>query len=337
MDEKKSGKPLTFISVLKDYVIPFLCPSKYPNIGILLTGAFGLSFILQMVWTEIPDEKLFFSKTSLIGYSLITLFRLLALLLVFVLCTEHYKIQDHHTWGRSPGLGGFFIAFLVGVPAMMISVGVHNLFIYAVLKMENPIPSQFYYYVTEEKSIYGLLLLLIMVVIFPVLIEELFFRGLVYAVLPDRWWIRILIPAFLSTLFAVDRLEFLPLLVIGLMCSCVRYFTDNTLCSCLTRIGYFCTRILLSSFLPTQDPNTVQNALDYNRMTFYSSIIGIVLGIVMMMVLIRQLRLLRYLQKNEDMRCNSEEGKPISIPLKEHFHVDFVIGAACLLLCWLMS
>lgn len=334
-DQHKSGA--SFTSILKNYVLPFLCPSKYPNIGIVLTGAFGLSFLLQMIWQELPEEKLFFSKTSLIGYTLITLFRLLALLLVYVLVTEHYKIREYHTWGRNPGLGGFFIAFLVGVPAMLLSIGAHNLFIYFELKMENPIPPQLYYYITEEGSIYGLVLMIIMVVVFPVLMEELFFRGLVFSVLPDKWWIRIFVPAILSTLFAVNRLELPMYLIIGLCCSIVRYFTDNTICSCLTRFGFFCTKILMASILPTQDPSAVQNAMDYDRMTIYASIIGIALGIVMMIVLIRQLRLLRYLQKNEDMHCETEEGKAISIPLYEHFHIDFIIGVCFLILCWIMS
>ena len=325
------------MSVLKDYVLPFLCPSSYPNLGIVMAGAFGLTFLIQMIWTGYPDEKLFYSKTSLIGYSLITLCRLLVLLLVYVLVTEHYKIKEHHTWGRDPGLGGFFMAFLVGIPAMLISVGVHNLFIYLELKLENPIPPQLYYYVTSEKSIYGILLLLVMVVLFPILIEELFFRGLVYAVIPDRWWLRITIPAILSSLFAVNRLELPALFVIGICCSIVRYYTDNTLASCLTRIGYFCMRILLAPILSLQDPDLVQNAIDYNKTTLYSSIIGVSLGIVMMLVVIRQLRMVRYLQKNEDIRCGSEDGKPLSIPLREHFHADFIIGVAFLALCWIMS
>ena len=61
------------------------------------------------------------------------------------------------------------------------------------------------------------------------------------------------------------------------------------------------------------------------------------LALVMMLVLIRQLRTIRYLQKNEDIRCGSEDGKPLSIPLREHFHADFIIGAAFLALCWIMS
>ena len=334
--QQKGGFP-RFTSILKNNILPFLLPSKYPNIGIVLAGGFGLSFLLQMIWQEIPDEKLFFSKTSLIGFSLITLFRLMALLLVYVLVTQHYKIQEHHTLGRNPGLGGLFIAFITGVPAMLISIGIHNLFIYFELKSGNPIPPQLYYYISSESSVYGILLMMIMTVIFPIIIEELFFRGLVFAVLPDKWWIRILVPAVLSSLFAVNRLEFLSFLVIGLCCSFVRYFTDNMLCSCLTRAGFFCTKILMASILPTQDPSEVQNAIDFDRMTIYASMIGIILGIVMILVLIRQLRLLRYLQKNEDMRCESEEGKPLSIPLREHFHIDFVLGIAFLALCWIMS
>jgi len=337
MDDQPKFSTPDFRSIWKEYILPFLLPSKGPNIGIILFGAFGLSLLLQMVWIHIPSEKLFFSKTSLIGYSLITLFRLLALLLVYVLFTEHYKISEHHTWGRSPGLGGFFMAFLAGIPAMLLSVGIHNLFIYFELKLENPIPPQFYYYVTSESSMYGLLLLLVIGVLLPVLIEELFFRGLIFCVLPDRWWSRILIPALLSTLFAINHLEFPSLLVIGLCCAAVRYFTDNTLCSCLTRIGLFCARTLITRVLPIQDPEQVQNAMDYNRTTLYASLIGIVLGIVMVLVLIRQFRLIRYLQKNEDQRCGSEDGKTLQIPLKEQFHLDFFIGIICLILTWVMS
>ncbi|MBO4927625.1 MAG: CPBP family intramembrane metalloprotease [Clostridiales bacterium] len=337
MQEPSPRKNLSAGSVLSDYILPFILPSSIPNLGVVLLGAFGLSYLLQMVWIRIPQEKLFFSKTSLIGYTLITLFRLLALLLVYVLVTEHYKVKEHHTWGRNPGLGGFFISFLVGVPAMLLSASVHNFFIYFELRMENPIPRQFYYYVTSEESIYGVLLLLVIGILLPILIEELFFRGLLYAVLPDRWWIRIPLPALLSTLFAINRLEFPALLVIGLCCSCVRYLTDSTLCSCLTRIGLFCARTLLSRIITIQDPDAVQNAMDYTRTTLYASLIALVLGVVMLIVLIKQMHILHYLQKNEDLKCESEEGKALKIPLREQFHLDLFFGIAFLILCWIMS
>ena len=135
----------------------------------------------------------------------------------------------------------------------------------------------------------------------------------------------------------MNRLELPALFVIGICCSIVRYYTDNTLASCLTRIGYFCMRILLAPILSLQDPDLVQKAIDDNKTTLYSSSIGVSLWIVMMLVVIRQLRMVRYLQKNEDIRCGSEDGKPLSIPLHEHFHADFIIGVAFLALCWIMS
>lgn len=336
MDEKSNSVGTILLAILKNRIIPFLLPASVPNIGIVMFGAFGLSYLIQYVWNVFSPDKLFYAKTSLIGYAIITLVRLLALLLVFVFVTEYYKVKDHHTWGRNPGLGTFFMSFLVGVPAMLLSTSAHNLFIYFELKQENPIPSQLYYYVTTENSLYSTLLLLVIGCLLPILIEELFFRGLVYAVLPDKWWIRIPVPALLSTLFAVNRLEFISFLIIGLCASMVRYYTDSALCSMLTRVGLFCMNILLAGILPTQDPDQVQNAIDYNRTTLYASIIALVLGIVMILVLIKQLVYIRYRMKNEDISCNTEEGKQLSIPLHDQFHIDFFFGLAFLALCWMM-
>ena len=337
MDETPKNESLTVVGVLNKYILPFFFPAKVPNLGIVMMGAFGLSYLLQYAWQRVPEERLFYEKTSLIGYSMITLARLLLLLLVYVLVTEHYKIQEHSTWGRNPGLGGFFISFLVGVPAMMLSTSAHNLFIYLELKLDNPLPRQLYYYVTEEQSLYGVLLLMVIGILLPILVEELFFRGLVYAVLPDHWYFRILLPAILGTLFAVNRLEFIPLLIIGLCCSCVRFFTDSTLCSCLTRIGLFCSHTLLAPILTEVAPDAAQNAMDYSRTVLYASLIGAVLGVVMMLVLLKQLFFLRYLQKNEDLRCDSPEGKALAIPFHAHLHIDFLFGVAFLILCWVTS
>lgn len=336
MDENKHSFGEIFLAVFKNRILPFLIPASVPNIGIVLLGAFSLSYLIQWGWTELAPDKLFYDKSSLIGYSIITLVRLLALLLVYVLVTEHYHVEDHHTWGRNPGLGVFFMSFLVGVPAYLLSCSSHNLFIFAELKMENPIPSQLYYYVTTENTIFSTLLLLVIGCILPVLIEELFFRGLVYSVLPDKWWIRIPLPALISTLFAMNRLEFIPFLIIGLCASAVRYFSDSTLCSILARICMYCMSILFSSILPYQEPDLVQNAIDYNRTTLYASVIGFVLGIVMMIVLLKQLVYVKYRIKNEDISCHSEEGRPIAIPLRDHFHIDFFLGVAFLVLCWVL-
>jgi len=336
MEQKKD-----FLSIIKfiwtQRIYPFIRLPKFPDLGLLLMTAFGSSLLIQMIWQDIPDEKLFFSKTSLIGYAIVTLVRLMALLAIFVLVSEHFKIREHHLWGRNPGLGAFFMSFLSGFPAMLIATSLHNLFIFWELEMENPIPGQLYYYVTEESSIFGLALIFIISILLPLIVEELFFRGLLFSVLPDRWWVRIPIPALLSTLFATNKLEFLMLLVISLFASAIRYFTGNVLCSCAMRLGIASATILLKRVISAQDPSTVQNSIDYSRTVLYASYISLGIGIVMAMVLIRQLRYYRYLQKNEDERCNTEEAKPLAIPLFEHFRIGFFFGIAFLVLCWMRA
>lgn len=335
MNENKNSAGTIILAILKNRILPFLFPAAMPNLGMVLLGTFSLSYLIQWAWTSFSADKLFYDKTSLIGYAIITLVRLLALLLVYVLITEHYHLDDYYTWGRNPGLGAFFMSFLVGIPAFILSSSAHNLFIYLELKLENPISSQLYYYVTTENTIYSALLLLVIGCILPVLVEELYFRGLLYTVLPDKWWIRIPLPALISTLFAVNRLEFIPFLIIGLCASMVRYYTDCTCCSIVARLCLFCMNILLSNILPYQDPELVQNAIDYDRTTLYSSLIGLVIGIVMLLVLLRQLWYVRYSIKNEDRTCNSEDGKPLAVSISNHFHIDFFLGVAFLILCWI--
>ncbi|MBP5492640.1 MAG: CPBP family intramembrane metalloprotease [Clostridiales bacterium] len=337
MEESSRDWKKLLLSFWRNRIYPFVCPPKHPNIGLILMAAFGLSFVMQMIWQGLPEDKLFFSKTSLIGYSFVMVFRLLALLLIYVFTVEQFEISEHHTWGRNPGLGAFFMSFLVGVPCMLISVSAHNLFIFAELKMENPIPSQLYYYVTTESSRYGLILILLVTVILPALIEELFFRGLVYGLLPEKWYLRIPIPALLSTLFATNRLEFFTFFAIGLCASFVRYYTDSVLCCSLMRIGMACATLFLSELLPTQDPQTVQNAIDYNRTVLYSSFIALGIGCVMAMVIFGQLFYFHYRQKEEDRVYDSAEGKALSIPTAAHFRLGFFLGILFLILCWAFS
>lgn len=335
MNEKKNSAGTILLAILKNRILPFLLPASMPNIGMVLLGTFSLSYLIQWAWTSFSPDKLFYDKTSLIGYAIITLVRILALLLVYVLITEHYHLDEHYTWGRNPGLGVFFMSFLVGIPAFILSSSAHNLFIFLELKLENPIPSQLYYYVTSENSMYSSLLLLVVGCVLPVLIEELFFRGLLYSVLPDKWWIRIPVPALIGALFAVNQLEFIPFLIIGLCASMVRYYTDCTFCSIIARFCLFCMSILLSDIMPYQDPELVQNAIDFDRTTLYSSLIGLLIGFVMLLVLLRQLWYVRYSIKNEDKACDSEDGKPLAVPLHDHFHIDFFLGSAFLILCWI--
>lgn len=324
-------------SVWKNRIYPFVCPPKYPNIGLLMLCTFGISLLTQLIWQAIPESKLFFSKTSIIGYSVIMLFRLLLLLLTYVFVSEHFKIEEYHTWGRNPGLGAFFMSFLVGVPAMLLSIGLHNLFIFWELKLENPIPSQLFYYVTNDSSQESVYLVIFITILLPTLIEELYFRGLFFAVIPRKWYLSIFIPALLSALFATNRLEFLSLLSIALCTSLVRYYTDSVLCSCFTRIGLVCSTVLLNSLLSPQDPETVQNAIDYSRTVLYSSVIGIAIAVVMLLVLFRQLRDFRALRINEDEKTEDDSAKPLEIPLKAHFRLGFFLGILFLILCWVFS
>ena len=130
---------------------------------------------------------------------------------------------------------------------------------------------------------------------------------------------------------------FFSFLIIGLFASTVRYFTGNVLCSCLMRGGIVSTTILLEHFLSAQDPGSIQNAIDYSRTVLYSSGIALCVGIVMMLVIIKQLRYYRYLQRNEDIRCNTPEARPIQIPLWAHFRLDFFAGIVFIILCWVRA
>ena len=102
-------------------------------------------------------------------------------------------------------------------------------------------------------------------------------------------------------------------------------------------MGLFCSHTLLAPIITEVEPGAAQNAMDYNRTVLYASIIAAVLGVVMMLVLLKQLFFLRYLQKNEDLKCDSPEGKALPIPFYDHFHIDFLFGIAFLILCWVTS
>ncbi len=324
--------PIFLVLLWKNRIYPLIRPPKQVNLGLTIVFVSMASLLLQIVWQCVPESVLTFSKTSIIGYSLITILRLsVALLAPFIFISEKYLISLPQMFGRNPGFGAFIISFFIGFPAMMIYTALHNLTIFALLHTEYKMPLASFFFITTDESIEARLLIMLTAVLLPILIEECFFRGLVFTAIPGKPVYRIVIPAIFYALWAMNPIDAFALFLLGLLSGFVRHATDNIGCSILMQIGMFCSYLLFSGNLALQDATTTTNAIDFDRSILYGSIIYLVIATILITYILRQLS--KYSESLQLERGMVISGNVEQSP-KKHIRTGFFVGLLCIIISW---
>lgn len=267
------------------------------TIGTVVLFCAAFSTVVTLIWMFLPDSILPFAKTSLIGFSVITLARLfLSLLLPILFFSVRYRIPDTLIVGRYPGIGAALLSFLIGCPASLILVAIHNLLIRLFVSKGIALVLPSFFFSSEDPSIESRLLALAAAFLIPVLLQELFFRGLLFSVWPRGHAVfpKILLSGFLFAVFIQNPVDFIPLFLLGALLAYVRQTTDNFLCPVITQIAMLVTYHLFSSLLPYTDYITVNITSDPDPVSLYTAAAALVTSLLAFLPVLAQLRRISY-------------------------------------------
>lgn len=265
----------------------------FATIGAVVLFCAAFSTFVTLIWKFLPDSFLPFAKTSLIGFSVITLVRLfLSLLLPILFFSVRYKIQDTLIMGRYPGIGAALLSFLIGCPASLILVAIHNLLIRFFVSKGIALALPSFFYSSEDISIESRLLALAAAFLIPILLQELFFRGLLFSVWPHGHAVfpKMLLSGFLFAVFMQNPVDFIPLFLLGVLLAYVRQTTDNFLCPVITQIAMLVTYCLFSSLLPFTDYITSAITNDPDPVSLYTAVAALVMSLLAFLPVLAQLR-----------------------------------------------
>jgi membrane protease YdiL (CAAX protease family) len=324
-----SRKKLTQITDL------FSVPAK-PTIGFVFGACALLSTVLLLIWYAIPDSVLTFSKTSLIGYSIISVCRLLiCLLFPFVFIVSRYKIPEKRLFGMNPGIGALIISLLAGFPAMLLFVSIHNLTSRFLLLNNIFPPPPAIFFATSDQSTEAILLTLIVGALLPILLQELYFRGLLFSSLPGQLtgfrgnvWI-----ALLFAIYMLNPVDFFGYFLLGLLLGYIRSSTDNLFCPMLTQVSMIGCVYAFRSLLPYLNTLEIRSHIDIDPTLLYISVTSIIMGSLCLFPILNQFRRIADFLRMEKIDEPPKEPSPI----REHIGWSFWLGLLFFAGIWVLT
>lgn len=309
--------------------------SHTPALGPALLVMAFLNAVFTLVWIYLPDGILPFSKTSLIGFSVITLARLFLTLLVPALFFAYwYRLPDKRILGTYPGMGAFLFSFLIGIPASVIAVSVHNLLtrFYVLNGISFAAPA--FSFVTGDTSDESRILIYGVVFLIPILVQEVFFRGLLFSVWPrpQGTLVKIVLGALLFALFMQYPEEFFLFFVLGLLLGYIRHATDNLLCPILAQISMVLTYGVFSRFLPWLDRTQIRSAADLDKVSLYAAVAVLIINLFTFLPVLSNFRRISH---DTDSYSNDPDAGQ-TVPMKGTVGWSFVISLILLAAVWVI-
>ena len=278
---------------LSGRIRPYLPIPEKPTVGYVFGSMAFSGTILLLLWYFVPQSVLVWSKTSLIGFTIINLCRLLiSILLPYVFFTSRYAIPDSEITGSNPGFGAVLHSLLAGLPAMLLFVAVHNLTARFMILRSVPVPQPAVFFTTRDASLQSTVLLVLIGGILPILMEEFFFRGLLTAILPASLYNRkgYVWIAFLFAVYALNPVDFAAVLMLGLLLGYIRYAFDNLFCCILTRLSMLGSYLVFRSLLPYMDTSVVRTEADIDSTVLYTAVTALIMGILILVPILSQIR-----------------------------------------------
>lgn len=304
---------------------PYLPIPEKPTVGFAFGVCAFLSAVLLIAWYLIPQSVLVWSKSSLIGFSIINVCRLLiCLLLPFVFLVSRYSIGDRNVYGTNPGFGAAIQSILIGVPAMLLFVALHNLFSRFLIIRSVPAPLPMIFHTTTDTSAEATLLLFLVGSALPAILEELFFRGLLTGILPGKLWNGkgYVIIALLFAIYTLNPVDFLAVFLLGVLLGYIRHSLDNVFCAILTRLSMAGSYLLFRSLLPLIDTAAVRTEADLDSASLYIALTALIMGTLIMVPILSQIRRISgYLRLENIDKPQREEGR-----IRDHVGWAFWMG-----------
>ena len=231
------------------------------------------------------DPALAFPAASVIGCSFFLILETLcALVLPAVMCSRGFEDRPV---GRYTGIGALILAFISGIPLVMVRVPLYNALAWVTLRFTgNSVYPVFFHGKTD--SPYGIYLSLLCDIIIPAFGAAIFFFGLLWS--RFRSTDRLKAYAVISTAFVLYSMDYTSALAIaaaGIWCCYLRSRIHNMWAPFLCLISVGLTEMFLPDMLSRIDIFTVQTYADIGSTYFYSSLPSFFMGMVLLLFFIR--------------------------------------------------
>lgn len=281
MSENKENTPALAI-IKHNFGKPAVMTWGWPLMVIsILTLAFlGLRSILKA-------PEMLFPATSVAGCSALMILMTLCVL-VFPAVLFSRGIEDRIT-GHYTGIGTLLLAFISGVPLMMIRIPLYNTVAWATLRLTGKSVFPVFFHLDPDTN-YGIALSILADTVIPAFGVALFFFGFLWTRFrsTDRLKALIVITAA-YVLISMDFTSILAIAAAGAWCSFLRARTHNMWAPFLCLISMNLSEMLLPGTLSRIDIYEVQTYADIGSTYFYSSLPSFFMGMVLILFFIRVL------------------------------------------------
>lgn len=249
----------------------------------------GIGAILALLLrSAIMSTDVDYSQTSIIGYVLfISLFVLMAFIVPTVMLSGRFNSYDAqspsaHIIGDYTGIGALILAFLSGVPLMLLKSSLYNLFCYFWLRTGNSIKFPVFFCYVEDPTLAEIILQFLSGTVIPAIGVSIFFYGLIWSSvrMKDFKAACILIP-ILYALFSFNTFDTLGALACGWWLCILRRNTENIWGPALCLMGCKLTELVIGNTIPTVDITEIRIYSDISDKFFYSSVPSIFVAVIL--------------------------------------------------------
>ncbi|MBO4243125.1 MAG: hypothetical protein IKT14_08480 [Clostridiales bacterium] len=291
-----------------------------------------LLMLFYVIRCFLPSDEAAIPATSLIGFSIfvpiVTIFCLV--LPSLYLMKGHYDVLV----GRYAGVGVLVTSFLSGVPLMLISVSIYNIFAWLWLHTGASMvyPAFLYFGGTETASAKVLSILTDTVI--PGFGACLFFFGVLWSRFRSGERLAgYIIIGLTYALYGLDFINFPSLFIIGFWCAFVRSKSMSLFGPFLCLIGCRLTDLLLAGTLSRVDIMTTVAYSDIDPTYLYASLPSLFIGLILLSFFMRILTDFNaaYATKEEDSEYDSR------IPSFDRgLNLSIVLSAVLMIILWVM-
>jgi membrane protease YdiL (CAAX protease family) len=214
-----------------------------------------------------------------------------------------YRIPAEDVTGSKASPGSLFLAIAAGIPAAVVLQGLNNLLIYALVRSGISLPAATAAPLISAAELLKrpwpmIALVLLTVVAIPAIVEELFFRGVLFASLQSRGAITaaIIWQAIAFSLFHANAMFLLPPLLAGMLLAHIRRHCGRLWPAILTHLSLNLSSLALAPLLPGLTQSILQDQSQQANSLLYASLIAACIAAVALipiLILIGNIKVMR--------------------------------------------
>lgn len=295
-----------------------------------------MSALLAVVYASICALKNFdlpIAVTSVVGYSsLILILTVVVYVFPAIVLSQNFQ---HDLSGKYTGIGALLLAFLSGVPIMMINVAAYNLSAWITLVLNDRSIYPVFFSFGGGQEISTIVLKLFSETILSSFGLSLFFFGLLWSRFKstDRK-AAILIVSLSFALSSLDFTSVLGLIIVGVWCCFLRSRIHNIWAPFLCLISVKLSEFLLPDTLSKIDIFSVQTHADIESTFFYSSLTACFMGFLLIQFFIRVLNNFAITVKHE---FDEETTNATIPPFDKSIRLSLVLAVVIIITLWVLT